>query len=156
MRSKYKNLNVWAQNLKIWRSKLGAKRSGSKPKGRGEYGWVLGVEWLRFGELAFFLGGGQQAAAPLQEARTKSETHTVMNHWWWLNTHELREAIIQKKIYFAKKFHKRGGGQLDFMPLFFYCKCPQNISFRKTPTGGGSLFYETLSQNSPLFKWWLP
>ena len=77
--SKSKNLYVWGQNLKIWRSKLGSKRSGSKPKGRGEYGWVLGAEWLRFGELAFF-GGGQQAAAPSQEARTENETHTVMNH----------------------------------------------------------------------------
>ena len=54
-----------------------------------------------------------------------------------------------KKIYFAKKFHKRGG-VIWFSSSIFYFKCskksPKKISFHKTPTGGLP-FYETFSQN---------
>ena len=32
----------------------------------------------------------------------------------------IREAIIRKKFYFTKKFRKRGGGHLVFIPLFFF------------------------------------
>ena len=121
------------------------------PHRGGLPGWLVKGTWkggqadalnLALSDLAFFWGGGQQAAAPSQEARTKNETHTVMNHWWWLNTHELRETIIQKKSTLRKGFiKKRGGGHLDFILLFFIVNAPKyspktKINFHKTPTGG--------------------
>ena len=38
----------------------------------------------------------------------------------------VREAIIRKKFYFTKKFCKRGGGHLVFIPLFFFKDCVES------------------------------
>ena len=69
-----------------------------------------------------------------------------------------------KKIYFAKKFHKRGEEGIWISYLYFFLQYnlnapkyrPKKISFHKTPMGeGGHRFMKLFSKIDFFFKGWL-
>ena len=43
----------------------------------------------------------------------------------WVSGSELGKPSFKKNLFCEKVSQTGGGGHLDFIPLFFYCKCPK-------------------------------
>ena len=83
---------------------------------------------------------GRNEKSDFLNSRTLCRIHKIRQKA--LKFRGVREAIILKKIYFAKKFHKRGEGVIWISYLYFFIvnapkySPPKKINFHKTPTGG--------------------